>query len=46
MLNHDGNLIDASALASLAALMNTKIPNYEIENGEVKIKSGYKQLPI
>ena len=46
VLNHDGNLIDASALASLAALMNTKIFNYEIENGEVKIKSGYKQLPI
>ncbi len=46
VLNHDGNLIDASALASLAALMNTKIFNYEIENGEIKIKSGYKQLPI
>ena len=46
VLNHDGNLIDASTLASLAALMNTKIFNYEIENGEVKIKSGYKQLPI
>ncbi len=46
VLNHDGNLIDASALASLAALMNTKVFNYEIENGEVKIKSGYKQLPI
>ena len=46
VLNHDGNLIDASALASLAALMNTKIFNYEIENGEVKIKSGYKQLPV
>jgi len=46
VLNHDGNLIDASALAALAALMNTKVFNYEIENGEVKIKSGYKQLPI
>jgi exosome complex component RRP42 len=46
VLNHDGNLIDASALASLAALINTKMFNYEVEDGEVKIKPGYKQLPI
>ena len=38
VLNHDGNLIDASALAAVAALLNTKMPNYEIEDGEVKIK--------
>jgi len=31
IINHDGNLIDASALASLAALMNTRIPKYENE---------------
>ncbi|MBU5689892.1 MAG: exosome complex protein Rrp42 [Candidatus Aenigmatarchaeota archaeon] len=29
VINHDGNLIDASSLASVAALMNTKIPKYE-----------------
>jgi exosome complex component RRP42 len=46
VLNHDGNLIDASALAAVAALMNTKMPNYEIEDGEVKIKPGYTQLPV
>jgi exosome complex component RRP42 len=46
VLNHDGNLIDASALAALAALINTKMPNYEVEEGEVKIKSGYTPLPI
>lgn len=46
VLNHDGNLIDASALAALAALINTKMPNYEIEDGEVKIKSGYTPLPV
>jgi exosome complex component RRP42 len=46
VLNHDGNLIDASALAALAALINTKMPNYEMEEGEVKIKSGYTPLPI
>lgn len=46
VLNHDGNLIDASTLAAVAALLNTKMPNYEIEDGEVKIKSGYAQLPV
>jgi exosome complex component RRP42 len=46
VLNHDGNLIDASALAAVAALMNTKMPNYEVEDGEVKIKSGFTDLPI
>ncbi len=46
VLNHDGNLIDASALAAVAALLNTKMPNYEIEDGEVKIKQGYTPLPI
>ncbi len=29
IINHDGNLIDASSLASIVALMNTKIPKYE-----------------
>jgi len=46
VLNHDGNLIDASALAALAALMNTKMFNYEVKEGEIKIKPGYKPLPM
>ncbi len=46
VLNHDGNLIDASAIAAMAALMNTKMPNYEIKDGELKIKQGYTPLPI
>lgn len=46
VLNHDGNLIDASALAAMAALLNTKMANYEIDGGEVKIKPGYEPLPI
>ena len=46
VLNHDGNLIDASAIASLAALINTKMFNYEVEEGEIKKKPGYTQLPI
>jgi len=46
VLNHDGNLIDASALAAMAALLNTKMANYEIDGDEVKIKPGYEPLPI
>jgi exosome complex component RRP42 len=46
VLNHDGNLIDASALASLAALLNTKMRKYEVKDGEVKMKAGYTQLPV
>jgi exosome complex component RRP42 len=46
VLNHDGNLIDASALAAVSALGNTKMPNYQIEEGEVKIKPGYSPLPL
>jgi exosome complex component RRP42 len=46
VLNHGGNLIDASALAAVSALLNTKMSNYEIKDGEVQVKSGYEQLPI
>jgi len=46
VLNHDGNLIDASALASLAALLNTKMFNYDVKEGEIKIKPGYTPLPL
>jgi exosome complex component RRP42 len=46
VLNHDGNLIDASTLAAVGALLNTKMPNFEVEEDEVKIKPGYTQLPV
>jgi exosome complex component RRP42 len=46
VLNYDGNLIDASALAAVSALANTKMPNYEVEDGEIKIKTGYSPLPL
>ena len=46
VLNHGGNLIDASALAALAALLNAKMFNYEIEEDEVKIKPGYTPLLV
>ena len=46
VLNYDGNLIDAAALAAVSALLNTKMPNYEIKDGEVKTKQGYTSLPM
>jgi len=46
VLNHDGNLIDASALAAMTALLNTKMSKYEIKDGEVKLTSGYTALPV
>lgn len=46
ILNHDGNLIDASAMAALAALINTKMFNYEVKEGEIKVKPGYTPLPV
>jgi len=46
VLNHDGNLIDASAIAALAALLNAKMFKYEVVNGEVEVKPGYTPLPM
>jgi exosome complex component RRP42 len=30
----------------MSALLNTKMPNYEVKDGEVTLKQGYTQLPI
>jgi len=46
VLNHDGNLIDASALAAIAALLNTKMFKYEMKDNVVQIKPGYTPLPV
>ena len=46
VLNHDGNLIDASTMAALAALINTKMFKYTVEDGEIVKKPGYTPLPI
>jgi len=46
VLNHDGNLIDASAMAALAALINTKMFKYTVEEGKIVKKPGYIPLPI
>ncbi|PVX23372.1 MAG: RNA-binding protein, partial [Candidatus Bathyarchaeum sp.] len=46
VLNHDGNLIDASAMAALAALVNAKMFKYTVEDGKIVKKPGYTQLPM
>jgi len=38
IIDHDGNLFDASMLAAMAALLTTKLPEYEeLETGEIVI---------
>jgi exosome complex component RRP42 len=46
VLNHDGNLIDACATAALAALLNTKMFKYNVEDCQIVKKPGYIPLPI
>jgi exosome complex component RRP42 len=46
VLNHDGNLIDASTIAALAALLNTKMFKYTVEECTIVKKPGYNPLPI
>ena len=39
VLNYDGNLFDASMLATMAALADTRLPDYEeLETGEILVK--------
>ncbi len=44
VLNFDGNLFDASELAAMAALVNTKVPEYE--DGKVLREKRVKELKI
>jgi exosome complex component RRP42 len=38
ILDHDGNLFDASMLAAMAALLDTRVPEYEeLESGEILV---------
>lgn len=46
VLDHDGNLIDASALGALSAIISAKMRDYEIKDGEVVYKEGLIPLPI
>ncbi len=45
VLNHDGNLIDASSLAALAALRNAKFPQFDGERVNAEIKTA-DSLPL
>ncbi|WP_309493115.1 exosome complex protein Rrp42 [Candidatus Hecatella orcuttiae] len=47
ILNHDGNLVDASEYAALAALQQAKLPKVEVgEDGEVKRTGEFEKLPV
>ncbi len=46
VLDHDGNLIDAAALAALAALVNAKMRAFEVAEGELTYKDEMLPLPI
>ncbi len=46
VLDHDGNLIDASEYAALAALLTSKMPEYEIKDGEVILEDTHQPLPM
>ena len=47
VLDHDGNLIDASSIATLAALLTTKMPKVEVtENEEVIIDKETRVGPL
>jgi exosome complex component RRP42 len=46
ILDNDGNLIDASALAALASLLDTKMKKHEIKGDEIIFKEKFDPLPI
>jgi exosome complex component RRP42 len=46
VLNDDGNLQDAAALAALAALSKAKMPAYDIEKGVIDYKVKKDKLPL
>lgn len=45
-INDDGNLMDASGIAALAALMDAKLPKYDEKNDEVLYGQPDKDLPL
>ncbi len=46
VLDHDGNLIDAAAMAALGALANAKVGKFEMKGEEVVVKPGHHPLPL
>ncbi|MEM4699813.1 MAG: exosome complex protein Rrp42 [Candidatus Nezhaarchaeales archaeon] len=45
ILNHGGNLIDASALAASLALLTSKMPTAEVKEGEVRVNFDNRVSP-
>lgn len=45
ILDHDGNLIDASALAAIAALANSKLTSYKVKK-DGKLEAASKKIPL
>ncbi len=46
VLDHDGNLIDAAAMAALGALANAKVGKVEMKGDEIVVKPGHHPLPL
>lgn len=46
VLDHDGNLIDAASIASLAALLNAKMREFRIKNDELEFTDKLIPLPL
>ena len=46
VLDHDGNLIDASAISALAALLTSKMRRYEMDGAEVRESDELVPLPM
>ncbi|MEM0196212.1 MAG: exosome complex protein Rrp42 [Sulfolobales archaeon] len=47
VLDHDGNLVDASSIATLGALMNTSLPRVEVdETGNIKVDRSTRLSPL
>ena len=47
ILDHDGNLFDASMLAAMAALLDARLPEYEeLESGEIMVDKSRKGEPL
>jgi exosome complex component RRP42 len=46
VLDHDGNLIDAAAMAALGALVNAKMHDFDVKNGELRLKEAIIPLPL
>ncbi|WP_460124555.1 exosome complex protein Rrp42 [Stetteria hydrogenophila] len=47
ILDHDGNIFDASMLAAMAALLNARLPRYEeLETGEIVVDRSGSEGPL